>query len=170
VMPLLDLPTLLSKYISTNNRSFFRCPADTGVGFNYQFAAAWAPSQGKTTNDIPFSCSYYYYLAFYGDLSIPTTPIPNSPIAHKMSEVTYTSQRVIQPCFASSVAGKIFFFENIPPYPNGAHGVNGINLLLVDGHAQFTKYSSCNPNSSSPPSWVRPYNYDWSPLTDQNVQ
>jgi prepilin-type N-terminal cleavage/methylation domain-containing protein/prepilin-type processing-associated H-X9-DG protein len=166
VTPLLDFPNLLADYISTNNRSCFRCPADTGVGFNYQAAAGWGPANGngKTTNDLSVVFSYYYYFAFYERLSETNNPPP-----HKMSEVTYPSQKAIQACFASSIVGQFFFFEDLPSWPNGAHGVNGINLLFVDGHAQFTRYTSCDP-SSVPRSGVLPYNYDWSPLTDQNVE
>ncbi len=173
VMPLLDLPNLLTPYISTNSRACYRCPADTGAGFNYEAATGWGPAfgDGKTTNDLSVVFSYYYYLCFYGNLTIPTTPLPDAPMPHKTSEVTHPSERIIQACFASSVPGQFFFFEGVSPPPsNGAHGINGINLLFVDGHAKFTSYSSCRPNSIAPPSWVTPYNYDWSPLYDQNVQ
>jgi prepilin-type processing-associated H-X9-DG protein len=145
---------------------------DTGAGFNYRFAAQWGPENGKTASNIPFACSYYYYLCFYGDLTPPENGnMPNDPIPHKTSEVTYASQRVIQPCFASQNAtGSLFFFDQNPPGGEPAHGDSGINFLFVDGHAQFTPYSSCQPNSAAPLSWVQDYNYDWSPLTDQNVQ
>ena len=162
VMPLLDLPNILNNYISTNNRALFRCPVDTGMGFNYEFAAFKGPSHGKTTNDISIACSYYYYLPFYGNLTTPITVAP-----HKMSEVTHPAQRVLMPCFASSVDGQIFS-QDLPPYDIDAHGGDGINLLFVDGHAQFTKYTSCNPSSVSYPG-IPPYNYDWSALTEQNV-
>ena len=69
VMPLLDLPNMLNNYISTNNRSCFWCPSDTGKGFNIQFAAMKGPRNGKTADDISLACSYYYYLPFYGSLS-----------------------------------------------------------------------------------------------------
>ena len=169
VMPLLDLPNLLNHYASSP--ACFRCPLDTGTGFNYLFAARWGPENGKTTNDISISCSYYYYLCFYGNLSAPDKPpMPNTPLLHHTSEVTHSSQRVILACFGSRIGGQTFFFEDLPPSPNGAHGDNGIDFLFVDGHAQFTPYDNCNPNSATPPAWVQPYNYDWSPLTDQNVQ
>jgi prepilin-type N-terminal cleavage/methylation domain-containing protein/prepilin-type processing-associated H-X9-DG protein len=172
LMPLLYLPSLLDPYISTNNRTCFRCPADMGAGFNYEFAAQWGPQNGKTASNIPFACSYYYYLCFYGNLTTPENGnLPNSPFPHKTSEVRYPSQRVIQPCFAGRVAaGPAFFFDQVPPAGEYAHGDSGINFLFVDGHAQFTRYTSCNPNSTAPLSWVEDYNYDWAPLTDQNVQ
>jgi prepilin-type N-terminal cleavage/methylation domain-containing protein/prepilin-type processing-associated H-X9-DG protein len=172
LMSLLDLPNLLNPYISTNNRACFRCPADTGAGFNYRFAAQWGPQNGKSASNIPFACSYYYYLCFYGDLSPPENGnMPNDPIPHKTSEVTYASQRVIQPCFASrNETGSLFFFDQNPPSGEPAHGDSGINFLFVDGHAQFTPYNNCQPNSAAPLSWVEDYNYDWSPLTDRNVQ
>jgi prepilin-type N-terminal cleavage/methylation domain-containing protein/prepilin-type processing-associated H-X9-DG protein len=162
VMPLLDLPATLNSYVSTNNRALFLCPADTGRGFNYEFAAYKGPSHGKTTNDISIACSYYYYLPFYGNLTKPVTVA-----RHKLSEVTHPAQRVLMSCFASSVAGQEFS-QTLPPYAIDAHAGGGINLLFVDGHAQFTKYTSCQPSSVSHPG-IPAYNYDWSPLTDQNV-
>ena len=164
VTALLDFPNLMNDYIATNNRACYLCPSDTGRGFNIQFAAVRGPSKGKTSADIATPCSYYYYYAFFARLSAASRPAP-----HKLSEVTHPTQRAVEACFASSVAGRIFFFENLPPYPNGAHGMNGINFLFVDGHAGFTKYASCHPDSVSFPG-IQPYNYDWSPLTDQNVQ
>jgi len=169
VLPLLDLPNLLNHF--ANNPACFRCPQETGPAFNYVFASRWSPQNGKTTNDISIACSYYYYLCFYGNLSAPDSPpMPNTPLPHRTSEVTHPSQRIIQPCFASRVAGQPYFFDDLPTYPNGAHGDKGINFLFVDGHAQFTLCDNCNPNATTPPDWVAPYNYDWSPLTDQNVQ
>src|SRR5271155_3012880 len=87
VMPLLDLPNLLNPYISTNSRASFRCPADIGAGFNYEAAAGWGPGNGagKTTNDLSVVFSYYYYLSFYGNLAIPDSAMPNTPISHKTS-------------------------------------------------------------------------------------
>src|SRR5580658_5157457 len=68
VMPLHDLPNMLSPYLGSNNQAFFRCPEDTGLGFNYQAAIKWGPAygNGQTTNGLSMVCSYYYYFAFYG--------------------------------------------------------------------------------------------------------
>jgi prepilin-type N-terminal cleavage/methylation domain-containing protein/prepilin-type processing-associated H-X9-DG protein len=165
VTPLLDMPTLLSGYVNTNQPSCFQCPLDTGTGFNLQFADIKGPSEGKTAGDITIACSYYYYLPFYGSLTLPI--IPGS---HKVSEVSYPSQRAIQACFASSVPGQTFFFTTIPPYGSSAHGNQGINFLFVDGRAQYTKYTHCNPSSVTPPNGIPPFNFDWAPITDQNVR
>jgi prepilin-type N-terminal cleavage/methylation domain-containing protein len=35
--PLVDFPALQNSYISTNNRSFYKCPADQGRGWNIEF-------------------------------------------------------------------------------------------------------------------------------------
>jgi prepilin-type N-terminal cleavage/methylation domain-containing protein len=56
VTPFIDYPGLLNGYLSTNS-SCLRCPADTGICFNYQFAAIHGPAHGKTTNDIPVATS-----------------------------------------------------------------------------------------------------------------
>jgi prepilin-type N-terminal cleavage/methylation domain-containing protein/prepilin-type processing-associated H-X9-DG protein len=173
VMPFIDLPRLLSPYIPTNNGgSCLRCPADVGMAFNYKAAAVWGPGlgDGKTTNDISVSISYYYYFCFYGNLAIPDAQnMPKPPISHKASEVRFPSQRIVFACFGSTSPTEFFFFESVPPDPGGAHGESGMNVLFVDGHAQFTPYSNFRPNSIAPPPWVTEYNYDWSPLNDQNV-
>jgi prepilin-type processing-associated H-X9-DG protein len=136
VMPLLDFPNMMDSYVGTNSRACYICPADTSPYFNYAFAGAKGPSHGKTTNDISVACSYYYYYAFYANL---TTPHYTGP--HKTSEVSHPAQRAIQACFGSRVPGSLFFFEDLPPDPSGAHGDKGINFLFVDGHAQFTLYA-----------------------------
>ena len=170
VMPLRDYPRLLSPYLNTNNQSCYRCPADTGLCFNYQAATFdWAGmGAGTTTNDLGVAFSYYYYFSFYGNIESPPPTVSSRP--HKASEVSHPSQRVVQTCYASKVPGEIFTFDNFPPYPdaNGAHSPDGVNILLVDGHSQFVRYSSCKPRSGSA---MGPddYNYDWSPLGDQNI-
>lgn len=175
VMPLRDYPKLLNSYLPTNGLTVFRCPADTGLGFNFQAAAVdWASfGSTTTTNDLGVVCSYYYYLAFYGNIVPPAGPLPPDPPTgpHKSAEVKHPSQRIIQTCYASRVPGQIFTFDNFSPFPNpnGAHSPDGVNVLLVDGHAQFVKYENCHP-SSDHPSWVDDYNYDWSPLSDQNIE
>jgi len=170
VMPLRDYSRLLAPYLTTNSRAVYRCPADTGLGFNYQAAAVdWtAMGTGTTTNDIGVVCSYYYYFAFYGNIESPPPTVSATP--HKASEVTHPSQRILQTCYSSKVPGQIFTFDNFPPFPddNGAHSPDGVNILLVDGHSQFIKYANCLPSTGEA---LGPdhYNYDWSPLSDQNI-
>jgi prepilin-type N-terminal cleavage/methylation domain-containing protein/prepilin-type processing-associated H-X9-DG protein len=168
-MPLLDLPNMLSSVIGTNdNDSCFRCPSDTGLGFSFKAADGWGPSGGKTSDDLPCSLSYYYYLPFYGNLSPPSSRLPNTPMPHKSSEVMAPAQRIIMADFAS--IGGFYFFEQMPAATNAAHSPTGLNLLMVDGHASFTPYSQCKANSATHPPFVLPYNYDWSPLSDKNIQ
>jgi prepilin-type N-terminal cleavage/methylation domain-containing protein len=75
-MPLIDLLRLQNPYISTNNRGFYRCPAEPGPGFNYQLLQ----KVGGNTSTVPFSCSYYYYAAFYTG-------------QHKINEVSHPAQK-----------------------------------------------------------------------------
>jgi len=170
VMPLRDYSKLMNPYLSTNSRSVYRCPSDTGLGFNYQAASDdWAGmGTGTTTNDLGVVCSYYYYFAFYGNVDAPPPTVSATP--HKASEVTHPSQRIIQTCYASKKPGEIFTFDNFPPFPddNGAHSPDGVNILLVDGHSQFVRYTDCNPRTGTA---VGPdtLNYDWSPLSDPNI-
>src|SRR3569832_276452 len=57
-LPMIDVLNLTHPYISTNNRSFYKCPGDKLVpAWNY----AVAPVFGLSTNQLPFPCSYEYY-------------------------------------------------------------------------------------------------------------
>ena len=49
-MPFVDLLKLYDSYISTNNRAFFRCPADRGRGFNIEWVVRNGSGAGITTN------------------------------------------------------------------------------------------------------------------------
>ena len=140
-MPLIDLLALQNQYISTNNRSFYRCSAEKGIGFNYQLVQA----VGGNTNELPFSCSYTYYAMFYS-------------ANHKINEVKHPTQKAVQVCFASA-NNDLFDTDKDPPI-NGAHGA-GLNWLFVDGHSQFVKWSQMNRMTIS---GSKPYNYDMSPL------
>jgi hypothetical protein len=57
-----------------------------------------------------------------------------------------------------------------PPEKQCPISDNATGFRFVDGHAQFTPYDVYKPNSSASPRGIGPDNYDWSPLTDQNVQ
>ena len=141
-MPCIDLLGLQNSYISTNNRGFYRCPSEQGLGFNYQLYKA----QGLATNALPFSCSYYYYASFYTG-------------SHKTSAVTHPVDKALQVCFAS--ANNVLFNTDLNPPSNGAHGA-GLNWLFADLHSQFKKWNQMIPCSANT---TRPYNYDNDPLT-----
>ena len=140
--PLVDLVNLQNAYISTNNRAFYRCPSERGLGFNYQLLK----KVGGSTNVLPFSCSYYYYAGFYMG-------------QHKLSQVIHPTQKAVQVCFAS--ANNVLFDTDLNPPKNGAHGA-GLNWLFVEGHSEFVKWSLMIPCIANP---GRPYNYDNNPLT-----
>jgi len=148
-MPLVDLLKLQNSYISTNNRAFYRCPADRGIGWNYELALKF-PGSGPSTNQIPFPSTYYYYYSFYS-------------AKHKVAEVRQPAAKSIQVCFASEKPGSANMFDTdkTPPM-NSAHG-RGMNLLFVDGHSQFAQYSKLIPFSSR-------YNYDIAPLNGQELK
>jgi len=141
-------------YISTNNRAFFRCPADKGP-FNF----AWVqsnPGYGITTNMLPFPCSYMMnYHQFYhtDDQSGPP------PAMRKVPDLRYPSQKAIVPCFATS--------PGTAPYNvtedtvTGGHGFKGIVLLFGDGHSQFAPYKKLNRDGYSPSAHPWTYNLDW---------
>jgi prepilin-type N-terminal cleavage/methylation domain-containing protein/prepilin-type processing-associated H-X9-DG protein len=140
-MPLVDLLALQNPYISTNSRAFYRCPAEKGLGYNYQLVQ----KMGGNTNQLLFSCDYYYYYLFYNAI-------------HKVSEVKHPTDKCVQVCFTST--DNNLFDTDLNPPNNGAHGA-GLNWLFVDGHSQFAKWNQMNPCSANP---TRPYNYDYDPL------
>jgi len=152
-MPIVDLIQLQGPYISTNNQKFYFCPADQGIGWNFQLAAKF-PGNGPPTNQIPFPCSYDYYSAFYTG-------------RHKVGEVRDRSSKAVQVCFATGKPGVFFDADKNPPMES-AHG-KGMNLLFVDGHSQFASYTKLIPQKISGPP-VGPYNYDNNPLNAAELQ
>ena len=140
--PCIDLLNLQNPYISTNNRAFYRCPSEQGLGFNYQLYQA----EGFATNTLPFCCSYYYYASFYTG-------------QQKVNAVTHPVDKALQVCFAS--ANNSLFNTDLNPPSNGAHG-GGLNWLFADLHSEFVKWNLMIACSSNP---TRPYNYDNDPLT-----
>src|SRR5262245_20376595 len=57
-MPFVDLWKMFDPYISTNGKSFFLCPADVGLAWNFSWTKVNGSSFGLRTNDLPFPCSY----------------------------------------------------------------------------------------------------------------
>jgi len=174
VMPLIDLPNMLHPYLNNNTAAIFQCPLEKGTAFSVLEAQWFGPMNGKTASDITVPTSYDYYLAFYGSLDQPTgsPPVPATPTRHRTTEVSFPSGKILQACYASNIAGSRFFLGDLPAVPDNAHSPSGMNLLLVDGHAQFTSYNNFNPIVDPYLSYTdgHAYNYDWSPLTDQDVQ
>lgn len=144
-MPCIDLFNLQDPYISANNHAFYLCPAERGLGFNYELYV----NENIPTNGLPFGSDYYYYSAFY----------TGGP--YKISAVTQPARKAVQPCFASA-NNLLFTSGNAPgqstPAP-GAHGA-GFNWLFVEGHSQFVKWQNMNGMATA-----APYNFDSNPLT-----
>jgi prepilin-type N-terminal cleavage/methylation domain-containing protein len=149
-MPFVDLLKLFDPYISTNNRAFFRCPADRGRGFNVEWVIRNGSSAGITTNQLLFPCSYYYYYQFYNNDS-------GSALAlRKVPEVRYPTRKAIDPCFASSPN---FAYDVVGNTPSAGHGRKGMVLLFTDAHSQFAKYEILNNTFLNGNQKV--YNLDW---------
>ena len=142
-MPLVDLLRLQNPYISTNNKSFYRCPAEWGQGFNYELVVKVTGAPHSETNELPFSCSYGYYGSFY-----------TGSKAIKISQVLYPTKKAVQVCYASG--DKTLFDVDPNPPGNGAHG-GGLNWLFVDGHSQYVIWKRMNKCTTSTGG---PYNYD----------
>ena len=119
VLPFIDVLRLMDPYIATNNRAFFKCPADRGKGWNFEIA----PVLGLTTNRLPFPCSYAYYQPFYAkdDGSALTQ--------RKLTEVQFPTAKAMRACFAS-VPGKYFDVTSADRRKSGGHGQNGMSAPL----------------------------------------
>ncbi|MCX6922280.1 MAG: prepilin-type N-terminal cleavage/methylation domain-containing protein [Verrucomicrobia bacterium] len=90
-LPFIDVLRLTDAYVSTNNRGFYKCPADRGRGWNIEVA----PLLGLATNLLPFACSYVYYQQFYTDDG------GGALARRKMSEVKFPTRKAMRACFAS---------------------------------------------------------------------
>ena len=147
-MPFVDLLKLYDSYISTNNRAFFRCPADRRRGFNIEWVIR--NGGGMTTNQLLFPNSYYYYYQFYHD------DAGSALATRKVPQVRYPTRKAIAPCFASTPGTA---FDIYMDTPTGGHGRKGMALLFVDGHSQFASYRHLDPPLvvDGKPS----YNFDW---------
>jgi prepilin-type N-terminal cleavage/methylation domain-containing protein len=154
VLPFIDVQNLCSAYISTNNRGFFKCPADKGLGWNYEIG----PALGIATNTLPFACSYVYYASFY--LNDGPTPSQNSvQKLRKASEVRYPSQKAVRGCYAG-IRPRVFF-DTVSKAKRdlSGHGTTGFQLLYTDGNSQNTRWNFLNPvdHTGNDPN----YNLDW---------
>jgi len=158
-MPFIDVLNLVNPYVSTNNQSFYKCPADRGTGWNYSIA----PALGLATNLLPFACSYHYYYQFYMDDG------GGSLTRRKLSEVVHPSEKIIRSCFAS-LPGTFFDVTSAQARTHGGHGAKGMSLLMVDSHSQFVPWTKLNPTSynGADPN----YNFDWTAggLTGADLQ
>jgi prepilin-type N-terminal cleavage/methylation domain-containing protein len=151
-LPFVDVLRLTDPYISTNNRGFYRCPADRGIGWNYSIA----PALGIPTNELPFACTYVYYQHFY------VTDTASALAKRKMTDVVFPTRKAMRACFAS-VPGTFFDVITVKTRANGGHARDGMALLFVDGHSQFAKYKILQPTgnlTSGDPN----YNFDWTVL------
>jgi prepilin-type N-terminal cleavage/methylation domain-containing protein/prepilin-type processing-associated H-X9-DG protein len=158
LMPFVDVLKLYDPYVSTNNRAFFRCPADRGRGFNIEWVLKNGASVGITTNQLLFPNSYHYYYQFYND------DMGSKLAVRKLSEVRFPTRKAICPCFASNPNTVYDVNKNSA---TGGHGRKGMMLLFVDGHSQLTPYTSLNRTLVT-----GDYNLDWTAggLTGADLQ
>jgi prepilin-type N-terminal cleavage/methylation domain-containing protein len=157
-LPFVDVLKLYSPYIPnrTNNGNFFFCPADAGLGFNIEWTLV--NGGGFTTNQLLFPNSYYYYQDFYNNSAL--VPQASRTLAvRKVLDVRYPTRKAIVPCFAST--GKSAYNVDLDT-PTYGHGTEGMQLLFVDGHAQFANYITLVPsNAGGLPGTVPVFNLDW---------
>ena len=149
-MPFVDVLKLYDPYVSTNNRAFFRCPAEQGRAFNIEWVVRYGSTVGITTNQLLFPNSYHYYFQFYHD-------DPGSVMkVRKISEVRFPTRKAVCSCFAST-ANTVNDVENSTG--TAAHGRKGMMLLFVDGHSQLAPYTALNHTFLSGTKKI--YNLDW---------
>jgi prepilin-type N-terminal cleavage/methylation domain-containing protein len=149
-MPFVDLLKLLDPYISTNNRAFFRCPADRGRGFNFEWVIRNGASAGITTNQLLFPDSYYYYFQFYMD------DTGQKLTQRRVSDVRFPTRKALSPCFASTPNSA---YDVVNNSATGGHGRKGMVLLFADAHSQFANYLALNPTFVVAGEKI--YNLDW---------
>jgi prepilin-type N-terminal cleavage/methylation domain-containing protein len=139
---------LLSPYISTNGgASFYRCPTDMGLGFNFACNIAL----GQATNGLPFACSYYYFNTFFASDDSTSAQV------RYMREVAQLTKKVIVVCYSSQHG---YFNDGNEYNIYAAHGTTGLApLLFVDGHDEYPKYEQLN--STGLDGTILNYNFDW---------
>jgi prepilin-type N-terminal cleavage/methylation domain-containing protein/prepilin-type processing-associated H-X9-DG protein len=147
-MGFVDVLKLMSPYISTNNRSFYFCPAEKGRGFNIEWAVA--NNFPIRTNELLFPNSYYYYNQFYHSDDNARL------VVRRVSDVKSPTKKAIAPCFAST-KGK--WHDIYKGTTSSAHGPKGMNLLFVDGHSEFALYDRMNAPFKDGTKLI--YNLDW---------
>jgi len=147
-MGFIDLLKLINPYISTNNRSFFFCPAEKGRGFNLEWTIA--NNYPIKTNELLFANSYYYYNQFYH------TDDGAALKVRRVGEVKSPSKKAVSPCFASA-KGKWNDVQG--GTASSAHGPRGMMLLFVDGHSELAPYATLNAPFKA--GTVLTYNLDW---------
>lgn len=147
-MGFVDILKLMNPYISTNSRSFYLCPSDRGLGFNFQWTIA--NNYPIRTNDLLFPCSYYYYNQFYHTDDAAALRV------RSVTEVRSPTKKAISPCFASTKGKWHDIRKNTT---SSGHGTRGMALLFVDGHSEFAPYDRLNAPFKDGPTLL--YNLDW---------
>src|SRR6185369_2835136 len=143
-MPFVDLYRLFHPYIATNGASFFLCPGDVGLAWNFAWTKVNGSSMGIRTNDLLFPSSYYYYHQFYNNDT-------QSPVLtqRKTTEVKSPSKKAIMSCFAEPEFGNV-------GDKNIAHGKQGFPILFVDSRAAYVFFRQLNQTAP-----YGDYNLDW---------
>jgi prepilin-type N-terminal cleavage/methylation domain-containing protein len=147
-MGFVDVLRMMDRYISTNSRSFYFCPAEKGRGFNLEWTSA--NNYPIRTNELLFPCSYYYYNQFYHTDDNAVLKV------RKVAEVRSPSRKAIAPCFAST---KGRWNDISKGTASSAHGPGGMSLLFVDGHSEYALYDRLNHTFRDGNRLL--YNLDW---------
>jgi prepilin-type N-terminal cleavage/methylation domain-containing protein len=144
-MAFVDYFKLVSPYISTNNRPFYLCPADSSSGWNFDWVLT-DTEYNLRTNQLLFPCSYYYLYSFYHDDDYTELKV------RKTSDVKYPAQKAILACYAAFA----YEYQLGQHWDAQGHVNNGLLLLFVDGHSQLVLTNQLNLSA-----YGYGYDIDW---------
>ena len=145
VVPFVDYLKLANPYISTNNRPFYLCPADSSSGWNFDWVLT-DTEYNLRTNQLLFPCSYYYLYSFYHDDDYTELKV------RKTSDVKYPAQKAILACYAAFA----YEYQLGQHWDAQGHVNNGLLLLFVDGHSQLVLTNQLNLSA-----YGYGYDIDW---------
>ena len=130
---------VMTRYIGTNS-GFHVCPSEKGLPWNFYWCLT-NPGFGLATNQLVMGNSYYFPTQYYRDDANAAVMMRNE------SHVGFPTAKVIMTCYAGQTAlGAV----------NIAHGLEGLPLLFVDGHAGYINTNQLNQTAP-----YGPYNFDW---------
>jgi prepilin-type N-terminal cleavage/methylation domain-containing protein len=151
--PFYDTWHQLSAYISTNNKSFFLCPADNA---QYAWNIRTANLRGIVAKkDLPFPSSYYEYQHFFYDDH-------NSPTVLKVTmrrpgQVKFPSLKAMITCYT----GTDYLLEDATTggkVKTAAHG-KGLNWVFADGRSASVPFVMMTDTLYY--NYNIPFDHDW---------
>lgn len=130
--PFVDVWRMLNPYISTNQKTFYLCPADNAKNaWNIMTATTRAIIDPRK---LLFPSSYFEYQHFFANDC--ETPSLCKVTIRRSAEVKYPSQKAMIACYT----GTDFAIAARYATARGAAHGKGLNWLFADGRAEFVPY------------------------------